>query len=53
MPMTDVQARTAGANGSRNEAVSLIIDPERGLGMGILALVGDTEAVEPSPAAVR
>jgi DNA-binding NarL/FixJ family response regulator len=26
---------------SRNEAVSLILDPERGLGMGILALVGE------------
>jgi DNA-binding NarL/FixJ family response regulator len=26
---------------SRNEAVSLILDPERGLGMGILALGGD------------
>jgi DNA-binding NarL/FixJ family response regulator len=30
---------------SRNEAVSLILDPERGLGMGILALGG--EPVEP------
>jgi DNA-binding NarL/FixJ family response regulator len=28
---------------SRNEAVKLILDPESGLGMGILALVGDTE----------
>jgi DNA-binding NarL/FixJ family response regulator len=26
---------------SRNEAVSLILDPERGLGMGILALGGE------------
>jgi DNA-binding NarL/FixJ family response regulator len=25
---------------SRNEAVSLILDPDRGLGMGILGLVG-------------
>ena len=28
---------------SRNEAVSLILDPERGLGTGILALVGEAE----------
>jgi hypothetical protein len=33
---------------SRNEAVSLILDPERGLGMGILGLGG--EPVEPTPA---
>jgi DNA-binding NarL/FixJ family response regulator len=33
---------------SRNEAVSLILDPERGLGMGILALGG--EPVEQTPA---
>ena len=26
---------------SRNEAVDLIVDPERGLGMGILALGGE------------
>jgi DNA-binding NarL/FixJ family response regulator len=32
---------------SRNEAVNLILDPERGLGMGILALVG--EPLEPVP----
>jgi DNA-binding NarL/FixJ family response regulator len=32
---------------SRNEAVKLILDPERGLGMGILALVG--EPLEPVP----
>jgi DNA-binding NarL/FixJ family response regulator len=28
---------------SRNEAASLILDPERGLGMGILSLVGEQE----------
>jgi DNA-binding NarL/FixJ family response regulator len=32
---------------SRNEAVNLIVDPERGLGMGILALGG--EPLEPTP----
>jgi DNA-binding NarL/FixJ family response regulator len=37
---------------SRNEAVNLILDPERGLGMGILALVGDGEPQEPLPKAV-
>jgi DNA-binding NarL/FixJ family response regulator len=36
---------------SRNDAVSLILDPERGLGMGILALGG--EPVESAPAAAR
>jgi DNA-binding NarL/FixJ family response regulator len=36
---------------SRNEAVDLILDPERGLGMGILALGG--EPVEAIPAATR
>jgi len=36
---------------SRNEAVSLILDPERGLGMGILALGG--EPVEPRAVAAR
>jgi len=36
---------------SRNEAVGLILDPERGLGMGILALGG--EPVETTPASVR
>jgi DNA-binding NarL/FixJ family response regulator len=36
---------------SRNEAVSLILDPERGLGMGILALGG--EPVEAEPAATQ
>ncbi len=36
---------------SRNEAVNLILDPERGLGMGILALGG--EPLEPTPAAAR
>jgi DNA-binding NarL/FixJ family response regulator len=36
---------------SRNEAVNLILDPERGLGMGILALGG--EPVESTPAATR
>jgi len=35
---------------SRNEAVDLILDPERGLGMGILALGG--EPVEATPSAV-
>jgi DNA-binding NarL/FixJ family response regulator len=35
---------------SRNEAVNLILDPERGLGMGILALGG--EPLEPVPAGV-
>ncbi len=35
---------------SRNEAVNLILDPERGLGMGILALGG--EPVAPTLAAV-
>jgi DNA-binding NarL/FixJ family response regulator len=38
---------------SRNEAVSLILNPERGLGMGILALVGEGEPPESTPAAVR
>jgi DNA-binding NarL/FixJ family response regulator len=33
---------------SRNEAVNLILDPERGLGMGILGLVG--KPVQPTPA---
>jgi DNA-binding NarL/FixJ family response regulator len=36
---------------SRNEAVNLILDPERGLGMGILGLGG--EALEASPTAAR
>ena len=36
---------------SRNEAVNLILDPERGLGMGILGLVG--EPVRPTPASAR
>jgi DNA-binding NarL/FixJ family response regulator len=36
---------------SRNEAVSLILDPDRGLGMGILALGG--EPVGPAHAAAR
>ncbi|HEV7163313.1 MAG TPA: response regulator transcription factor [Solirubrobacteraceae bacterium] len=36
---------------SRNEAVSLILDPERGLGMGILALGG--EPLGPAVAAAR
>jgi DNA-binding NarL/FixJ family response regulator len=36
---------------SRNEAVHLILDPDRGLGMGILALGG--EPMESSPTAVR
>ena len=34
---------------SRNEAVNLIVDPERGLGMGILAIGG--EPLEPIPGA--
>lgn len=38
---------------SRNEAVSLILDPERGLGMGILGLLGEGEAVESTPTAAR
>jgi DNA-binding NarL/FixJ family response regulator len=36
---------------SRNEAVHLILDPERGLGMGILALGG--EPLQPTEAAAR
>jgi DNA-binding NarL/FixJ family response regulator len=36
---------------SRNEAVNLILDPERGLGMGILAL--GREPLEPTAAGVR
>jgi DNA-binding NarL/FixJ family response regulator len=36
---------------SRNEAVNLIVDPERGLGMGILALGGEPWA--PVPAAAQ
>jgi len=36
---------------SRNEAVNLILDPERGLGMGILALGG--EPLESTAAAGR
>jgi DNA-binding NarL/FixJ family response regulator len=36
---------------SRNEAVNLILDSERGLGMGILALGG--EPLEPAPAVVQ
>jgi DNA-binding NarL/FixJ family response regulator len=36
---------------SRNEAVSLILDPERGVGMGILGLGG--EQVELTPASAR
>jgi DNA-binding NarL/FixJ family response regulator len=36
---------------SRNEAVSMILDPDRGLGMGILALVGDSK--EPTPSAAQ
>jgi DNA-binding NarL/FixJ family response regulator len=36
---------------SRNEAVNMILDPDRGLGMGILALVGDSK--EPTPSAAR
>ncbi len=36
---------------SRNEAVNLILDPERGLGMGILALGGDP--LEPTPVAAQ
>jgi DNA-binding NarL/FixJ family response regulator len=35
---------------SRNEAVNLILDPERGLGMGILALVGETGPLQSTPA---
>jgi DNA-binding NarL/FixJ family response regulator len=36
---------------SRNEAVNLILDSERGLGMGILALGG--EPLDPTPAVAR
>jgi DNA-binding NarL/FixJ family response regulator len=36
---------------SRNEAVNLIVDPERGLGMGILALGG--EPLEPVPSTAQ
>lgn len=36
---------------SRNEAVNMILDPDRGLGMGILALVGDSK--EPTPSAAQ
>jgi DNA-binding NarL/FixJ family response regulator len=36
---------------SRNEAASLILDPERGLGMGILSLAG--ESVDPTPDSTR
>jgi DNA-binding NarL/FixJ family response regulator len=32
---------------SRNEAASLILDPERGLGMGILGLEGETVEFRP------
>jgi DNA-binding NarL/FixJ family response regulator len=32
---------------SRNEAVSLILDPQRGLGLGILAVGGEPVAAEP------
>ncbi len=35
---------------SRNEAVNLILDPERGLGMGILALVGEDKAADAAAA---
>ncbi len=43
---------------SRNEAVDLILNPQRGLGMGILALGGEPiettlSEVEPTPAAAR
>jgi DNA-binding NarL/FixJ family response regulator len=36
---------------SRNEAVGLIVDPDRGLGMGILALVG--EPIDSNPPSTR
>lgn len=36
---------------SRNEAVNMILDPDRGLGMGILALVGDSK--EPTQSAAQ
>jgi len=38
---------------SRNEAVSLILDPERGLGMGILALGGGAAEVNTGRCAMR
>jgi len=38
---------------SRNEAANLILDPQRGLGMGILALVGEEESLESTPAVAR
>jgi DNA-binding NarL/FixJ family response regulator len=38
---------------SRNEAVSLILDPERGLGMGILSLVGEGAPLESTPTTAR
>lgn len=37
---------------SRNEAVNLILDPERGLGMGILALVGEEPLASTSASAL-
>jgi DNA-binding NarL/FixJ family response regulator len=38
---------------SRNEAVSLILDRERGLGVGILALSADDESLKSSPTLVQ
>jgi DNA-binding NarL/FixJ family response regulator len=38
---------------SRNEAANLILDPERGLGMGILALVGEGEPLGSTRAPAR
>jgi hypothetical protein len=35
---------------SRNEAVDLILNPERGLGMGILGLVGEPPVTVPTTA---
>ena len=38
---------------SRNEAASLIIDPERGLGMGILSIVREGESHDPTSTAAQ
>jgi DNA-binding NarL/FixJ family response regulator len=38
---------------SRNEAVSVILDRDRGLGTGILSLVGDPEMIDSNKAAAR
>lgn len=38
---------------SRNEAVKLIVDPDGGLGLGILGLVGETEPAASTPVGAR